>query len=46
VKVVLTGTVLTSKLIKGSVKVSGAPCKRTATYTATLNPAARAEPGQ
>ena len=45
-RVVLTGTVLTSRQIKGSVKVLGAPCKRTAAYTATLNPALRVAPGQ
>ena len=45
-RVLLTGTVVTRRQIKGTVKVLGAPCKRTATYTATLNPALRAEPGQ
>jgi hypothetical protein len=46
VTVALSGRVLTRTTIKGTVKISGAPCKRSATYTATLNRTARVEPGQ
>jgi hypothetical protein len=46
VSVRLTGTVVSKRQIKGTVKVAGAPCRRTAKYTATLNRTARVEPGQ